>query len=129
MNDNTAMALSVGKSPLGGLPQRLVQDGLIDEATMMDALAAAKEKRISVVTHLVNTGTANAREIAIAASHEFGVPLLDLDALVTDLDTVKLVSEKLLQKHRVLPVLRRGKRVFLAVSDPTNLHAIDEIKF
>jgi type IV pilus assembly protein PilB len=129
MNDNAMMALGASKSGLGGLPQRLVQDGLVDEATMMDALAAAKEKRVGVVTQLVNSGAANAREIAIAASHEFGVPLLDLDSVAFDLDTVKLVSDKLLLKHRVLPLLRRGKRLFLAVSDPTNLHAIDEIKF
>jgi type IV pilus assembly protein PilB len=102
---------------------------LIDEATMMEAMAQAKEKRISVVTQLVNSGAAQAREIAIAASHEFGVPLLDLDAAGFDLETVKLVSDKLLNKHRVLPLMRRGKRLFLAVSDPTNLHAIDEIKF
>ncbi|HZF25249.1 MAG TPA: type IV-A pilus assembly ATPase PilB [Steroidobacteraceae bacterium] len=129
MNDNAMMALGASKSPLGGLPQRLVQDGLIDEATMMEAMAQAKEKRISVVTQLVNSGAANAREIAIAASHEFGVPLLDLDAAAVDLDTIKLVSDKLLNKHRVLPLMRRGKRLFLAVSDPTSLHAIDEIKF
>ncbi len=129
MNDNAMMALGAGKSQLGGLPQRLVQDGLIDEATMMDAMAAAKERRVSVVTQLVNSGAANAREIAIAASHEFGVPLLDLDSVNLDLDTVKLVSDKLLNKHRVLPLMKRGKRLFLAVSDPTNLHAIDEIKF
>jgi type IV pilus assembly protein PilB len=129
MNDNAMMALGAGKSPLGGLPQRLVQDGLIDEATMMDAMVSAKERRVSVVTQLVNSGAANAREIAIAASHEFGVPLLDLDSVNLDLETVKLVSDKLLNKHRVLPLLRRGKRLFLAVSDPTNLHAIDEIKF
>jgi type IV pilus assembly protein PilB len=129
MNDNAMMALGASKSPLGGLPQRLVQDGLIDEATMMEAIAQAKEKRISAVTQLVNSGAANAREIAIAASHEFGVPLLDLDAANIELETVKLVTDKLLNKHRVLPLMRRGKRLFLAVSDPTNLHAIDEIKF
>ncbi|HEY4644759.1 MAG TPA: type IV-A pilus assembly ATPase PilB [Steroidobacteraceae bacterium] len=129
MNDNAMMALGASKSGLGGLPQRLVQDGLVDEATMMDAMAAAKERRVSVVTQLVNSGAAGAREIAIAASHEFGVPLLDLDSVQADLETIKLVSDKLLLKHRVLPLLRRGKRLFLAVSDPTNLHAIDEIKF
>src|SRR5262249_56434271 len=46
-----------------------------------------------------------------------------------DIDTVRLVSDKLIAKHRVLPVFRRGKRLFLAVPDPTNLHAIDEVKF
>ena len=57
------------------------------------------------------------------------MPLFDLDAVNIDLDIIRLVSDKLLAKHRVLPMFRRGKRLFLAVADPTNLHAIDEIKF
>ena len=65
----------------------------------------------------------------MAASNEFGAPLFDLDAATPDLDTVRLVSDKLLAKHRVLPLFRRGKRLFLAVADPTNLAAFDEIKF
>jgi type IV pilus assembly protein PilB len=60
-----------------------------------------------------------------AASNEFG----SLDLTHADADIIRLVSDKLLAKHRVLPVFRRGKRLFLAVADPTNLHAIDEIKF
>ena len=55
--------------------------------------------------------------------------LYDLDSHQVELDIVKLVQDKLLQKHRCLPLYRRGKRLFLAVADPTNLHAIDEIKF
>jgi type IV pilus assembly protein PilB len=57
------------------------------------------------------------------------VPLLDLDSIQPDLETIKLVSDKLLAKHRVLPLVKRGKRLFVAVADPTNLHALDEIKF
>ena len=75
------------------------------------------------------TGSATPRQIAIAAAHEFGVPLLDLDAVDLDLDVVKLVDEKLLTKHRILPLLQRGKRLFVAVCDPTNLQALDDIKF
>src|SRR5258708_40221757 len=78
---------------------------------------------------MVSSGAANARDIAVAGSNEFGVPLFDLDAMNLDLESVRLVSDKLLAKHRVLPVFRRGKRLFLAVADPTNMHAIDEIKF
>jgi type IV pilus assembly protein PilB len=130
MNDSAAAAATTSaKSILGGLPQRLVQDGLLDEAAMVDALAAARERKIHVVTWLVSQNVAPAREIAIAAAHEFGVPLLDLDALTLDLDAIRLVSDKLLSKHRVLPLVKRGKRLHVAVSDPTNLHAIDEIKF
>jgi type IV pilus assembly protein PilB len=130
MNDNASLALGGSpRSGLGGLPQRLVQDGLVDESAMLSAIADAKDRKTSVVTQLVNKGIANARDIAIAAANEFGVPLIDLDAMVIDLDTMKLVSDKLLAKHRVLPLFRRGKRLFLAVSDPTHLSAIDEIKF
>jgi type IV pilus assembly protein PilB len=129
MNDNVASALNSARGSLQGLPLRLIQDGLVDEKAMLQAIVAAKESNTNLVSHLVSTKLAAAREIAIAASQEFGVPLLDLDAVQPDLDTVKLVSDKLLAKHRVLPLVRRGKRLFVAVSDPTNLHALDEIKF
>ncbi|HEX7113981.1 MAG TPA: type IV-A pilus assembly ATPase PilB [Steroidobacter sp.] len=114
---------------LQGLPQRLIQDGLVDEKTLSQAMAAAKEANANLVSYLVANGIAQSREIAIAASQEFGVPLLDLDAVQLDLEVVKLVSDKLLTKHKVLPLVKRGKRLFVAVSDPTNLHALDEIKF
>jgi len=129
MNDNASLALGGTRSGLGGLPQRLVQDGVVEEAAMLEAVNAAKESKTSVVTQLVTSGAANARDIAIAASTEFGVPLFDLDAANIDAETTRLVSDKLLTKHRVLPLFKRGKRLFLAVADPTNLHAIDEIKF
>src|SRR6201996_3873365 len=129
MNDNASLALGGRASGLGGLPQRLVQDGVVEEATMLEALNAAREKKMGIVTQLVTSGAAAARDIAVAASNEFGVPLFDLDAVALDLETVRLVNDKLLAKHRVLPLFRRGKRLFLAVADPTNLHAIDEIKF
>ena len=129
MNDNASLALGGQRSGLGGLPQRLVQDGVVEEAIMLEALNAAREKKTGIVTQLVSSGAAKARDIALAASNEFGVPLFDLDAVALDLETVRLVSDKLLQKHRVLPLFRRGKRLFLAVADPTNLHAIDEVKF
>ncbi len=129
MNDNASLALPGARMTLGGLPQRLVQDGLIEEAAMLEAVNHARDRKTSVVTQLVATGVANARDIAVAASNEFGVPLFDLDALTVDIEAVRLVSDKLLAKHRVLPLFRRGKRLFLAVADPTNLHAIDEVKF
>jgi type IV pilus assembly protein PilB len=129
MNDNASLALGGSRSGLGGLPQRLVQDGVVEEAAMLEAVNASREKKTSVVTQLVTSGAANARDIAIAASSEFGVPLFDLESVNLDLDIVRLVSDKLMAKHRVLPIFRRGKRLFLAVADPTNLHAIDEIKF
>jgi type IV pilus assembly protein PilB len=129
MNDNASLAISPSRSNLGGLPQRLVQDGVVDESGMHAALQAAIDRKTSFVTQLVLSGTAKARDIAIAASTEYGVPLFDLDSLSVDLEAVRTVSDKLLAKHRVLPLFKRGKRLFLGVADPTNLHVIDEIKF
>ena len=129
MNDNVSAALGGARTGLGGLPQRLVQDGVVDEATVLEALNTSRERKISLVTQLVEVGAAQARDIAVAASNEFGVPVFDLDAVSPDMDTIKLVSDKLLAKHRVLPLYRRGKKLFLGVADPTHLHAIDEIKF
>jgi type IV pilus assembly protein PilB len=129
MNDNASLAISSGRSILGGLPQRLVQDGVVDESGMHAALQAATDRKTSFVTQLVVSGTAKARDIAIAAAAEYGVPLLDLNSLTIDLEAVRAVSDKLLAKHRVLPLFKRGKRLFIGVADPTNLHAIDEIKF
>lgn len=129
MNDSTSLAANVARSNLGGLPQRLVQDGVVEEANMHAALQTAAERKTNFVTQLILGGAAKARDIAIAASSEYGVPIFDLDALSVDLETIRAVSDKLLAKHRVLPLYRRGKRLFLGVADPTNLHAIDEIKF
>jgi type IV pilus assembly protein PilB len=130
MNDSAAMSAGgAAKMALGGLPQRLVQDGLLDEVAMLDAMASARERKVHFVSWLVSQNLASARDIAIAAAQEFGVPLLDLDSVNVDLDAIRLVNDKLLSKHRILPLVKRGKRLHVAVSDPTNLHAIDEIKF
>ena len=123
------MAVTASQSSLSGLPRRLVQDGLIAEDAIAEAQEAARRDRIGLVPYLVNNELADARSIAIAASHEFGVPLLDLSAAEIDLESIRAVDQKLLNKHRVLPLMKRGQRLFLAISDPTNLQAIDEIKF
>ncbi len=130
MNDNAiSVAAGLSRNANIGLPEKLVQDGLLDEAAMADAMRAAKDARLPLVSYLVSKNIVDAREIAITASQMFGVPLLDLDCVQVDLDTIKVVSDKLLQKHRILPLMKRGRRLFVAVSDPTNLHGIDEIRF
>jgi type IV pilus assembly protein PilB len=128
LNDNAAAAGSV-RAVLTGLPQRLVLDGLVGESAMLDAIASARERKTHLVSWLVSHDMASARDIAVAAAQEFGMPLLDLDSVAPDMDTVRLVNEKLLAKHRVLPLVKRGKRLHVGVSDPTILHAVDEIKF
>ena len=123
------MAATAPQSAISGLPRRLIQDGVITEDALAEAADVAKEEKVDLVAHLVDKGLASAKQIALAASHEFGVPLLDLDSIDPDLDVVRTVDEKLLTKHRVLPLVLRGKRLYVGVADPTDLAAIDEIKF
>jgi type IV pilus assembly protein PilB len=123
------MAATASQSNLAGLPRRLVQDGIIAEDQLQEATEAAKKESLPLIAYLVGAELANARAIAVAASHEFGVPLLDLDAVEIDLDVVRAVDQKLISKHRVLPLVKRGQRLFLGIADPTNLQAIDDIKF
>ena len=117
------------KTTLSGLPRRLVQDGILDEAAAIEAKAAAKESKTRLVSYLVQNQLADPRDVAVAAANEFGVPLLDIDSINIDVDVVRIVNQELLQNHRILPLLKRGKRLFLAVADPTDMQAIDEIKF
>ncbi len=123
------MAVSATNSALSGLSRRLVQDSLIPEDAVLQALKGAQAQRINLVAYLVGRQMVDAQKIAVAASSEFGVPLFDLDAMDLDMEAVKSVDQRLLAKHQVLPLVLRGKRLFLAVADPTDLHAVDEIKF
>ena len=114
---------------MSGLPRRLIQDGIVSEGNLATALEESQRSGDGLVPILVARQMGDARRIAVAAAHEFGVPLLDLDSVELDLDIVRIVSEKLLSRHRILPLLQRGKRLYIAVGDPTNMHALDEIKF
>jgi len=112
-----------------GLAWRLVRDHLLTEDQATTAASEALRRREPFVKYLVDQKVLDSRRIAIAASHEFGVPLLDLSALELVDMPLNLVDEKLIRKHRALPLFRRGNRIFLALSDPTNGQALEEIRF
>ncbi len=114
---------------LSGLAKRLVADGLIDADSAQTALQDSYKQKIPFVTYLVQSKKIKAIDIASAAPDEFGVPLMDLAVIDTDVIPLTLVKQNLILKHRVLPLFHRGNRLFVAVSDPTNLQALDEIKF
>src|SRR4051812_21945920 len=114
---------------LNGLARRLVADNLLDPEVARKALGQALKDKVPFVQHLVSASLLDARTIARIASEEFGAPLFDLDALSRESIPEKLVDEKLVRKHHALPIMKRGTRLFLAVADPTDLHALDEIKF
>ena len=123
------MAANQNRIPLSGLARKLVADGLLDEATAAAAFQAALAAKTPFVKYLIEQKLADSRVVARAASQEFGVPLVDVASMEIDPAVVKLVSEDLVLRHNALPIFKRGNRVFIAVSDPTNLQALDEIKF
>ena len=114
---------------LSGLARRLVMDGLLDEAAAASAHETALKKRTHFVSYLVENKILASQDIAWSGAQEFGVPLFDLDSMQMDVAPLKMVSEKLIQQHHALPLFKRGNRLYIAVSDPTNLGAIDEFKF
>ncbi len=123
------MAVSTNRVPLSGLARKLVADGLLEEEAAGQAFQDALSNKVPFVKFLVENGLGESKNIAHAASQEFGVPMLDIDVVEIDPDIVKVVSQDLIQKHGALPLFKRGNRVFIGVSDPTNLQALDEIKF
>jgi type IV pilus assembly protein PilB len=116
-------------SQLSGLAKRLVTDGLLAEKLAEEAQQKALKSREPFVTYLFENKVLASSKIANAACQEFGVPLFDLAAMELDNAPVSLVDEKLIRQHHTLPLFKRGNRLFVAVSDPTNLQALDEIKF
>lgn len=114
---------------LSGLAGRLVADGLLDAEIAQGAQDDASREKVPFVTYLVANDLIDSLKLAEMASEEFGVPLFDLRAFNTATMPVELVAPSLVAKHHALPLYRRGNRLFIAVSDPTNMAALDEIKF
>ena len=114
---------------LTGLPRRLVEQGLIELHAAEDILKSAKSDKRSFVTVAVQKDPSLAGTISRIASEEFGLPVLDLSSFDFDVVPSDVVSLSLIEKHRILPLFTRGNRLFVAQSDPSLIHAIDEIKF
>ncbi|MFT4520369.1 MAG: type IV pilus assembly protein PilB [Halioglobus sp.] len=114
---------------LSGLAGRLVAETLLSAQEAIEAQTQASIEKMHFVQYLVQKKNVDSVRLAEVASHEFGVPLLDISALNSDVIPLGLVEPALVTKHHALPIYRRGNRLFIAVSDPTNLAALDEIKF
>ena len=123
------MATPNPKLSLGGIVRRLVHDGILTERIAGEAVQAAQREKQSVVRYIIAQNLATGRQVAEAAQREFGLPLVDLDAVDSELMPTSAVDGKLLERHHALPLFKRGKRLYVAVSDPTNMVAMDEFKF
>ena len=125
----TELKVNLSGTELTGLVRQLVRTGLLNENTALRAIEQAHKNDIPFVTYLVENKLVPANDVARIASREFGLPLLDLNVLEIDPALVQLVEEKLIRQHRAIPLWKRGNRLFIALTDPTNLRALEDIKF
>jgi len=121
--------MTIQTHSFSGLPQRLIRQELITAEDIQQAQKQAREERVSLVSQLVTSGKLSAKVVAGAVAEEFGDPILDLSTFHKESLIKDLVDPKLITKHHVLPLFRRGSRLFVAVADPTNLPALEEIRF
>jgi type IV pilus assembly protein PilB len=114
---------------LSGVSRRLVAEGILGEMDARKAVEDATKQKIPIGAWLTENGLVSSAQLALASAFEFGVPMFDVTALDLSQVPLKLVKEELILKHKALPLFKRGNRLFVGVSDPTNLRALDEIKF
>ena len=114
---------------LTGLAKQLVVAELLDERNARQAQTQAQRNKTSLVTYLVQNKLVKSRQLAEVAAEQFGVAFLDLSSLDKESQPKDLVAEKLVRQHRVLPLWKRGNKLFLGISDPTNHQAITDVQF
>ena len=112
-----------------GIARRLVLDGVLDETNAREALDRATADRKPVATWLREKKLVTAAQLTAANSIEFGMPVFDPFTMEAEHNAIKLVSEDLLRKHNLLPLFRRGGKLYVGTADPTDTRALDEVKF
>jgi type IV pilus assembly protein PilB len=114
---------------LSGLAKQLVLAELLTDKSAQQAYQQAQRNHLSLVSYLVQNKLVKSRQVAEIASEHFGMALMDLNTLDRETQPKDLVSEKLVRKHHALPLWRRGNKLFVGISDPTNHQAINDIQF
>jgi len=111
------------------MARRLVTEGLLPEDDVRKAMVDCAQKKVSLGIWLQNHNLVDNAQLTRIASLEFGMPMMDVATLNPATMPLDLISEALIIKHQALPLFRRGKRLFVGIADPTQSHALDEIKF
>ncbi len=123
------MAVTPQNPPLSGLARALVQAGQLKEAEAEQLLAQANNSKTSLIEQIIASQKASALDVARFVADTFGYPLLDLNAFDEAHIPADAIDRKLIATHKVIPLNKRGNRLSVAIADPTNLRALDEIRF
>jgi type IV pilus assembly protein PilB len=114
---------------LSGLARTLIQEKLLSEEDALAIQQKANTAKLPFIAQLIQSGLAQAQSIAEASARAFGFPYLNLDAFDTEYLPQKNIDAETMLSHRVLGLKTRNNVLFVAISDPTNLHSLDTVQF
>jgi type IV pilus assembly protein PilB len=123
------MAAVIATTKLSGLARMLVQEKLLSEEEASALQSQANMQKIPFITQVITSRKITAEKIAETSSHAFGFPYFNLDSLNSDYLPAKSIDIKLMQSNRVIALQNRNNVLFVALSDPTNLHSLDSVQF
>lgn len=126
---NKSAAQTPAPQMISGLYRKLIQIGRLDEAKAVQLLEKAKQNKTFLVSALIEENIISATELALISSEAFGIPLLDLKSINLEYLPKNIINEKIIREYHCLPIYKRGNRLYLAISDPTNVAAMDEFRF
>ena len=123
------MAALNGSPRFTGFIRRLVEEGFVSAENMQNAIIDAKKANQDIVPFLIDQLKIPSLQIAEKISQEFGEPLFDLSVYDSAQIIREGIDEKLINKHRILPIFKRGNLLYIATSNPTNMDTMDAIRF
>src|ERR1043166_8855509 len=123
------MATTAAARTISGLARAMVQHGLLSEYDAEAMQSQAQSANIGFVEQMVVAKRMSASQIAMFASRAFGTPMMDLASFDIEHINKELVDARIAVSRRELPLYKRGNRLFVAVSSPANLQALDEVRF
>ena len=112
-----------------GLSTLFIRKHLLSEEQIASAIAKSRHNKQSLVSTIVSEKLISAREIAELCYEEYGTPLLDLDEFDISSIPEAFLNKKLIDKHKCLPLFKRGNRLYIGTSDPTNIPALEDFQF
>jgi type IV pilus assembly protein PilB len=123
------MATHAATRNISGLARALAQHGVMSEPEAEALQVQSQSTGVSFVEQVLSGKRLSAQQLAVFASRAFGVPLLDLTGFDFDQINREYFDTRIAQTRRVLPLHKRGNRLYVATSDPANLQALDEVRF
>ncbi len=116
-------------SNLSGIARQYVERNLLNEQQAKDIHAESNKEQRSFIMQSLLSGACKPKDVALLVSSEFGLPYLDLSAMDPEQFATDQINAELLEKHKILPIFKRGNRLYIAQADPSDLQALDDVKF